>query len=193
MVSDRAIPIQGMYGASKHAVKGFTDALRMELEEEGVPVSVTLVKPGSIDTPFPQHARNYMDEEPTLPPPVYAPDVVAAGDPALRRDPRAGRDRGRRREGHRRHGDAPRIADKVMGPPCPEPRRRAAAPKPGGCPARPDLRAERSGAIIPAIVLKSSAYTAATLHPVWTGLLAAGAGLAIAALVVGTPSKGRRG
>lgn len=59
VLSDRAIPIQGMYSTSKHAVKGFTDALRMELEAEGVPVSVTLIKPSSIDTPFPQHARNY--------------------------------------------------------------------------------------------------------------------------------------
>ena len=33
-VSDRAVPLQGAYSASKHAVKGFTDALRMELEEE---------------------------------------------------------------------------------------------------------------------------------------------------------------
>src|SRR5579871_141802 len=33
VASDSAIPIQGMYAASKHAVKGFTDALRMELEE----------------------------------------------------------------------------------------------------------------------------------------------------------------
>ena len=32
-VSDRAVPLQGAYSASKHAVKGFTDALRMELEE----------------------------------------------------------------------------------------------------------------------------------------------------------------
>lgn len=32
VLSDRAIPVQGMYCASKHAVKGFTDALRMELE-----------------------------------------------------------------------------------------------------------------------------------------------------------------
>ncbi len=76
VLSDRAIPVQGMYCASKHAVKGFTDALRMELEEEGVPVTVTLVKPSSIDTPFPQRARNYMDEEPTLPP-LYTPAVVA--------------------------------------------------------------------------------------------------------------------
>jgi NADP-dependent 3-hydroxy acid dehydrogenase YdfG len=36
-LSDRAIPGQGMYCASKHAVKGFTDALRMELEEAGAP------------------------------------------------------------------------------------------------------------------------------------------------------------
>jgi short-subunit dehydrogenase len=49
-LSDRAIPMQGIYSASKHAVKGFTDALRMELEEEGAPISVTLIKPGAIDS-----------------------------------------------------------------------------------------------------------------------------------------------
>jgi hypothetical protein len=58
-------------------VKGFTDALRIELEEEGAPVSVTLVKPAAIDTPFPQHARNYTGREPKLPAPVYHPKEVA--------------------------------------------------------------------------------------------------------------------
>ncbi|WP_227354124.1 SDR family oxidoreductase [Haladaptatus salinisoli] len=77
VASDRAIPLQGSYSASKHAVKGFTDALRMELEEEGAPVSVTLVKPSAIDTPYPHHAKNYMDEDATLPPPIYAPETVA--------------------------------------------------------------------------------------------------------------------
>jgi short-subunit dehydrogenase len=77
IVSDRAVPLQGHYSASKHAVKGFTDALRMELEEEGAPISVTLIKPAAIDTPYPEHARNYMESEPTLPPPVYAPEEVA--------------------------------------------------------------------------------------------------------------------
>ncbi|HEX8910916.1 MAG TPA: SDR family oxidoreductase [Humisphaera sp.] len=77
-VSERAMPLQGMYAASKHAVKGFTDALRMELEEEGAPVSVSLVKPGSINTPFTEHARNHMDRQPTYPPPVYDPSVVAS-------------------------------------------------------------------------------------------------------------------
>jgi short-subunit dehydrogenase len=77
VVSDRAIPLQGMYSASKQAVRGYTDALRMELEHDRLPITVTLVKPASINTPFVDHARNYMAEAPTLPPPVYAPEVVA--------------------------------------------------------------------------------------------------------------------
>lgn len=77
VLSDRAIPLQGHYCASKHAVKGFTDALRMELEKEGVPVSVTLVKPSAINTPYPEHAANHMDHEAKLPEPTYAPEVVA--------------------------------------------------------------------------------------------------------------------
>lgn len=77
VTSDRAVPLQGHYSASKHAVKAFTDALRMELEKEGSPISLTLIKPGTIDTPFPEHARNYMEAEPKQPPPVYDPSVVA--------------------------------------------------------------------------------------------------------------------
>jgi short-subunit dehydrogenase len=76
-LSDRAIPIQGMYCASKHAVKGFTDALRMELEEEDAPISVTLIKPSAIDTPYKEHAKNYLGVRPENPPPVYAPETVA--------------------------------------------------------------------------------------------------------------------
>jgi NAD(P)-dependent dehydrogenase (short-subunit alcohol dehydrogenase family) len=77
VVSDRAFPVQGIYSASKHAVKGFTDALRVELEKEGAPVAVTLIKPTSIATPLVRHAKNYLPVEPTLPPPVYAPELVA--------------------------------------------------------------------------------------------------------------------
>ena len=74
---DRAIPLQANYCAAKHALKAFTDALRMELEEEGVPISVTLVKPASVDTPFFEKARTYLDVEPQPVPPVYAPEVVS--------------------------------------------------------------------------------------------------------------------
>ncbi|MGH7504786.1 MAG: SDR family oxidoreductase, partial [Longimicrobiales bacterium] len=76
-LADRAIPLQGNYGAAKHALKAFTDALRMELEEEGAPVSVSLVKPGSIDTPLFDKARSYLAVEPQPVPPVYAPEIVA--------------------------------------------------------------------------------------------------------------------
>jgi NAD(P)-dependent dehydrogenase (short-subunit alcohol dehydrogenase family) len=77
IVSDRAIPLQGAYSAAKHAIKGFTDALRMELEQEKAPISVTLIKPSAIDTPYFQHAKNYMPVEPKPPAPVYAPELVA--------------------------------------------------------------------------------------------------------------------
>ena len=77
-VSDVAIPLQGIYSASKHAVKGYTDALRMELGHDRIPIAVTLVKPSAINTPYPEHARNYLEDGvPALPPPVYAPEVVA--------------------------------------------------------------------------------------------------------------------
>ena len=77
--SEVAIPMQGMYSASKHAVKGFTDALRIEVEQlDEAPVSVTLIEPTAVDTPLPQHARNYMDREPRLPSPQVDPHQVAA-------------------------------------------------------------------------------------------------------------------
>lgn len=78
-VSDAVVPLQGMYAASKHAVKGFTDALRVEEERvDGSPVSIVLVQPTATDTPFPQHARNYMSQEPKLPTPMIEPARVAA-------------------------------------------------------------------------------------------------------------------
>ena len=77
IVSERAMPLQGMYSAAKHAVKGYTEALRMELEQAKVPVAVTLIKPTAIDTPFINHARNHLSSAPKLPAPVYAPETVA--------------------------------------------------------------------------------------------------------------------
>ena len=77
--SEAALPLQGMYSASKHAVKGFTESLRMELEADKWPISVTLIKPTAINTPFPSNAKNYLPYEPQLPPPLYAPELVAEG------------------------------------------------------------------------------------------------------------------
>jgi NAD(P)-dependent dehydrogenase (short-subunit alcohol dehydrogenase family) len=66
-----------MYSASKHAIKGFTDSLRMELEADEIPISVTLIKPTAIHTPFPENAKNFLPYEPQLPQPLYAPELVA--------------------------------------------------------------------------------------------------------------------
>ena len=77
-VSDAVVPLQGMYAASKHAVKGFTDALRVEQERvDDAPLSIVLIQPTAVNTPFPQHARNYMDSEPKLPTPMIDPHRVA--------------------------------------------------------------------------------------------------------------------
>ena len=77
VASDFAFPIQGMYSTTKHAIKGFTDALRRELNDEGAPVSVTLIQPAAIGTPFALHAKNYTENEANLPQPIYAPEDVA--------------------------------------------------------------------------------------------------------------------
>ncbi len=77
-VSDAVMPLQGMYSASKHAVKGFTDALRVEVEEvDQAPVAITLIQPTAVDTPYPEHARNYMAKEPKLPIDPIDPSEVA--------------------------------------------------------------------------------------------------------------------
>lgn len=77
-VSEAAVPLLGMYTATKHAVKGFTDSLRIEVEEVAdEPVSITLIQPTAVDTPFPQHARNYMAFEPKLPQQGIDPSKVA--------------------------------------------------------------------------------------------------------------------
>jgi len=75
--SDVAIPLLSAYSASKHAVKGFNDALRRELLATDPNIRVALVKPSGIATAFPQHARNHLDAEPRVVPPLYAPEIVA--------------------------------------------------------------------------------------------------------------------
>ncbi len=61
-MSAAVAPLLGMCSASKHAVKGFTDALGVEIEQlDRAPVSITLILQSAVNT---QHARNDMDQEP---------------------------------------------------------------------------------------------------------------------------------
>lgn len=52
-----SVPAQSAYNAAKFGVRGFTDALRMELEIEGCGVSCTTVHPGGIRTNIARNAR----------------------------------------------------------------------------------------------------------------------------------------
>ena len=77
VLGDVAMPPQGVFSASKHAVKGFTNALRMELIGQRAPVSVTLIKPWALDTPYKDHARNLTGMAVRNPPPVYGASLAA--------------------------------------------------------------------------------------------------------------------
>jgi NAD(P)-dependent dehydrogenase (short-subunit alcohol dehydrogenase family) len=72
-----SLPLHSAYSASKHAMEGAIDALRRELIAEGAPVSVTSVKPATINTPFFTNSRSRLDVVPKGPPPSYEPSVVA--------------------------------------------------------------------------------------------------------------------
>lgn len=73
----RAVPLHGPYTASKWAVRGLYDSLRMELAQEGAPIAVTTILPAAIDTPFFEHSRSKLGSMPKPPPPLYAPELVA--------------------------------------------------------------------------------------------------------------------
>ena len=78
VLGEFAIPFQGPYCAAKFAVKGFTEAFRREMEAAHQAISITLVKPAAINTPFMEHARNLMGTPGTRnPPPAYDPHLVA--------------------------------------------------------------------------------------------------------------------
>ncbi|HKU60554.1 MAG TPA: SDR family oxidoreductase [Gemmatimonadales bacterium] len=184
ILSDTGYPLQGHYTASKHAVKGFTDSLRLEVEESGRPISVTLIQPTAIDTPYPEHAKSYLGVEPKHLPPVYAPEVVAkailhcAEHPE--RDVLVG---GGAKVFEMTEKTTPRLGDRF----------KEAAAFAGQYSDNPDrgediLYAPRPGdgevrGRYPGRVFEHSAYTAARLNRnrTWLGLAVIGAGLMLAA------------
>ncbi len=72
-----AIPYQSAYGASKHGMKCYLDCLRIELDRDKAPVSVTNIMPSCINTPFFNNARTKLDVKPVATPPLYQPQLVS--------------------------------------------------------------------------------------------------------------------
>lgn len=74
----RTVPFQSAYGSSKHGIAGFVEALRLELENEGVPISVTEIMPAAINTPIWDKGRSKLSYKARPPvPPIYHPKVVS--------------------------------------------------------------------------------------------------------------------
>jgi short-subunit dehydrogenase len=190
-VSERAIALQSMYSATKHAVKGFTDALRVELEYEHAPVAVTLVKPGAIDTPFPHNAKNYLPTEPQHVPPVYAPETVASAILHCAEHPTrevfvgfGGKQNAMM--GYFAPGTADLYQEKLLIPGThsdrtPRPREQNGLDRPT------ERLVERGD--YPGRVATTSAYTQASLHPMIAGAVLAGAAVTLTAFLRGRSNR----
>jgi short-subunit dehydrogenase len=181
VLSDISIPIQGTYCATKHAVKGYTDALRMELEEEEAPISVTLIKPSAVDTPYVKHARNLLPVEPSNPPPVYAPETVAEAILHCAENPERDLYVGAGGKVFSEAGHhAPRLTDKLMEATMFD-LQKSDRQKPNYRPDSlyaPSADGEERGGYS-GHVAESSVYTKASVHPLIAGSLIAGLGLAV--------------
>ncbi len=193
VLSDKAVVLQGPYSAAKHAVKGFTDALRMELEHDGAPISVTLIKPSAVDTPFFEHARSYLDSRGIRnPPPAYDPRLVAAAMLHACEHPR--RDLVVGMGGHvlaLLAGHFPRATDRLVEATMVS-HQKSNTPAPPGW--RDNLYAPRADgeehSRMPGPApRRTSLYLAAQIHPLATTALAAGFAIGLTALLAGA---GRR-
>jgi NADP-dependent 3-hydroxy acid dehydrogenase YdfG len=76
-LSRRGIPLQATYCGAKHAIDGFVDSLRTELEHRGSHVRLTLVQlPGLNTTQF-HWVRARTPNEPMPVAPIYQPELAA--------------------------------------------------------------------------------------------------------------------
>ncbi|MFL5937973.1 MAG: SDR family oxidoreductase [Gaiellaceae bacterium] len=73
----RGIPLQAAYCASKAAGRTFLESARVELEKHRVPVSISLVLPGAINTPQFDRSRQRTGYQPQPVPPIYQPEPHA--------------------------------------------------------------------------------------------------------------------
>jgi len=73
----RSIPYQSPYSSAKHGAEGFLESLRVELQHEKIPISVTNIMPAVINTPYYNKARTKLGVKPTGVPPYYQPSLVA--------------------------------------------------------------------------------------------------------------------
>ena len=78
-VAFHGLPLMTSYAGAKAAVRGFAQALQAELRIDRSQIRVCTIFPPAVNTPFFSHAVSYMGWPARPVPPVYQPEVVAAG------------------------------------------------------------------------------------------------------------------
>jgi NAD(P)-dependent dehydrogenase (short-subunit alcohol dehydrogenase family) len=73
----RGIPLQAAYCGAKHAIKGFTESLRAELQHDGSAVSVTMVQLPAVNTPQFSWVLSRLPKQPQPVPPIFQPELTA--------------------------------------------------------------------------------------------------------------------
>ena len=73
----RGIPLQTAYCGAKHAIQGFTEALRAELIHNKRDINMTMVQLPAVNTPQFTWGRNKMPRKAQPVPPIYQPEVIA--------------------------------------------------------------------------------------------------------------------
>ena len=73
----RGIPLQSAYCGAKHAIQGFNEALRCELQHEASKVRVTVVQLPALNTPQFSWVLSRLPRHPQPVPPIYQPEVAA--------------------------------------------------------------------------------------------------------------------
>lgn len=86
--SKMPLPNFSSYCAAKHALRGFLGTLRIELRAQGVPVTVSMLHPGAINTPVWERTATATGELPRRPPEAYTPQTIARALVGLALDPR---------------------------------------------------------------------------------------------------------
>jgi short-subunit dehydrogenase len=83
----RAVGLQAPYCAAAHGVASFSEAFRLELRHDQVPVHIVEVLPSPTNTPLFDHARSKIGVLPRPIPWVYQPRVVADAIVAVAQKP----------------------------------------------------------------------------------------------------------
>src|SRR5690625_3994218 len=84
----RSIPLQSPYCGAKHAIVGFTDSIRSELIHDKARVKICVAHLPAVNTPQFEWARNRLPNRAQPVPPIFQPEVPAAGIHFLAHNPR---------------------------------------------------------------------------------------------------------